>query len=124
MRNSLQQRSFCIIRNSGEIRKLIKLRLDNLGVSLYQLCDELSIDYSKFRYYLNTMQPEKASTRMASQGDVIAIAESLGISIGVQVVLRPESKATAKPFDKTKQYINGNNKQKEGTTTQAKESDG
>jgi hypothetical protein len=108
MRNSLQQRSFCIIRNSGEIRKLIKLRLDNLGVSLYQLCDELSIDYSKFRYYLNTMQPEKASTRMASQGDVIAIAESLGI----------------KPFDKTKEYINGNNKQKEGTTTQAKESDG
>ena len=100
------KRSFCIIINSAEIKKLIIHRLNKFNVSLFQLCESEEVDYKKFKFYLNSMNTDKAqATKIASQQEVIRIARALGISIGVQVVILSDDKVTAQAFDKEKEYV-------------------
>lgn len=68
-------------------------------MSLYQLCEQLGIDYSNSRTYLNTANPSSKRNRM-KQWEALMIAESLGINIRVTIVLLPEEKAFANKYER------------------------
>ena len=87
-----------IILLSRELKKLIIDRLTELNISKFQLCEDLEIDYEKFKYYLNCSEAPKYAS--ITQGELLNIASALGVAVRVTIVMLPKEKATAKKFDK------------------------
>lgn len=93
----IQQRKFDLITCSQELRKVIKGRIEELSVSMHDLCSQIGINYRFVQSWMNITDPAQNSQPM-SQWDVIQLAEALGIDIRVTIVLKPKETAYANTY--------------------------
>lgn len=107
MNSSIPQNpKFDIIICSQQLKKLIKERLDKLKVSLFELCEQLELNYRKVRLWMNLADPIN-SNQAIKQWMVLIIAESLGIDVRITIVEKPLETAYAIPYDKDRKARHG-----------------
>lgn len=77
-----------LIVSSGEIKKLIKRRAEELNVSLYNVAQEADISWDTFKKnYLQADEPYCSPS--LRQEHIIKVLEILGVQIRVQLIEEP-----------------------------------
>ena len=94
--------SFCIIRNSGELRKMILERIHYLGLSYAQVSMYLGIDHGRFMRYLGTYRMVRG---VMTQIEVIRVCKLLGIDLRLQIVKKDLSSVKDVMISKIKAYL-------------------
>lgn len=76
--------TWCIIRNNGTLRELIRRRMDDEGMKMQDLADKSGVPYDQIRQYLKKYDYEKGM----SQWNVLEVAKALGIQVGLDIQLK------------------------------------
>jgi len=74
-----------IVIDSSELKKLVKHRIKELNLKLFNVCKANNISYETFKKYLN--EDKSLSSPNLRQEHLINVAESLGIKIRVQIII-------------------------------------
>lgn len=79
-----------IILNSKELKKMIIRRSEEFGIHLSYVAQEVGIPWRNLRIsYLNSV--DESTTPAFSHGDLIKMADILGIDVKVRLIIRDQS---------------------------------
>ena len=80
-----------IIVSSGELKKVIKQRAEELDINFWRICKELGISYTTFKNkYLQSN--ESFCSPALRQEHILAICKLLSIDVKVMIVTKPANK--------------------------------
>jgi predicted transcriptional regulator len=88
------ERSFCILRNSEELKKLLKNRRDYLGYSSQEIASYLRVSTNRVSKYFR-----KGYHYSLSQKHILLLADYLGVHINVKFEVNPYYIKRRKPKD-------------------------
>lgn len=76
-----------IIRCNKMLKKLVRKRAEEFRVSLQKICKKQNVNWLKLKSWLQTFDPESPYNFLLSQGEIIKVAEQLGIEIRMDFIL-------------------------------------
>lgn len=82
------KRGYDIVIANKFIKELIRKRANELGISVFSICQELGVDWFWFKRYLTATNPiDWANSIKVKQEEVIRVAKQLGIEIRLELIL-------------------------------------
>lgn len=74
---------YCILRSNTKLKDLIRLQIKRKQTSLAEVCSRKNLNYNLLLAYMNTPFFDSYGKPYASQKDVVALALSVGIDVGL-----------------------------------------
>ena len=75
-----------VVIDSSELKKIVKHRIRELNLKLFDVCRVNNVSYNTFKKYLE--EDKSLSSPNLRQEHLINIAESLGVRIRVQIIIQ------------------------------------
>ena len=87
-----------IVIDSSELKKIVKHRIKELNLKLFNVCSVNNVSYNTFKKYLE--EDKSLSSPNLRQEHLIKIAESLGVKIRVQIIIQKIDSVDRSTFEK------------------------
>lgn len=73
-----------IVLNSGELKKLIRTRLNELGIVLLYACEHVDISYPRIKEWLNSKNQDAP---VVTHADVTSLCDLIGITVRLTLIV-------------------------------------